>query len=295
MTNTDRLWIVQKIEAEIARLGEQFASQHPELGRLDISLVGALGTGLYSGPKPKRLSHNPGCPFESVIEADLRLILPEDRHPHDEAVVAAINDVFKPEFSPVLAITYHWSRTDIPTSRFYRYDALGDDLGFEWELAVSQQPYVDIAPYWKSLFSDEEMNWQRGVRAAMYQLPIDLHEEYVPVKNLQNREARWRLVAAQALLENTAPQRPEFPRISPLGAPVGPLVRKWLAGESGYRTMERPSFELPEALRERTRRVAGLDADLLSTPPTQPAWVTFADQWQQGLKKRRPSLEVSPA
>lgn len=268
------------------------------LGKHELFLNGALKTGLYTGPKSKKLSLNQNCPYDYVIEADLRLVLPEDKDPHDPRVLSYISEVFEPQSPPVITHTYHWNRTDIPTSRFYNYQCIDANLGFEWELAVCRQPYVDIALFWQDLFSPEEIEWQKGLRATVYRLPNSLDEEYTSFKNKQNTEARWRLVALKSL-EDLAHRGKliddlSLPKTIPIGEPVITMVQKWLAGETGYRTMERPLEFLTPRIKEELRKYfPDINVQSLGSPPPEPFWVTYASDIQQSLKARKTGNNTS--
>ncbi len=123
----------------------------------EVHLVGALQTGLYHGPKRRELSLNPDCPFSEVVEVDLRVVLPETRHPHDDAIVDTIIGVFRPVTSPFRRVARHWDRTDVPTVHLYKYSPLFEQVGLEVELSINRKPYVEIALFWHQLFSVDEI------------------------------------------------------------------------------------------------------------------------------------------
>jgi|GEM_PF-5459357 len=110
----------------------------------DLYLVGSLGTGSYDDPKRSVFSVNADCPFPEVIEADLRLVLSES-HPHDDSIIQKIGQALGAE-NPRKKTTVHWDRTDIPMSVFFWYDEISEDLGFEWEFCINQQPYSMAVP-----------------------------------------------------------------------------------------------------------------------------------------------------
>lgn len=284
--------IDELVDTQIAQLNDKFQKTTIDFGDYELFITGALKTGLYTGPKPSCLSHNPNCPYENVIEADLRLVLDEAIDPHDHQIVDLISSVFEPEFPPVITQTYHWDRTDIPTSRFYKYQPIEKKLGFEWELAVCRKPYVDVALFWKDLFTPDEIEWHRNLRSLIYNLPIELHESYVPFKNLQNTEARWRLVAGYALSYLSKMGAMDINCVSPTNDPPQPpvdfLMHKWLEGASGYRTMERPESFMPDSIRNLIEKVyPNIDLQKLIIPPDEPSWVSTAAHIQTQLKDSR--------
>jgi hypothetical protein len=275
------------IQSRVVELDERLKSATGILGSCELHLIGALKTGLFFGPKRKQLSFNPDCPFPAVIEADLKLILPADLNPHDDQIIEAVAAAFQPDFTPRRRQFYHWDRTDISTTHFYRYDPLETGMGLEWELALNRKPYVEISLFWDKLFTPAEINWQRAMRQNVAELDVTV-EDYMAFKNRQNTEARWRLVAGYALgkLGQTMNDLPSIFTHQLPENPVARLVEKWLAGESGYRTMERPTDLGPESVIEKLREGLSVPVfDKLVEPPPVPDWVCRAADIQSQLKR----------
>ena len=276
------------VDERISEIREGIGELESHIGPASVHLAGALTTGLYIGPKPKRLSLNFECPFDRVVEADIRIILLEDKSPHDRSVISAISSVIQPDFEPKKGRFPDWHRI-IPVTLFYKYDKFSIRDGLEWEFSLNQKPYVDVAIYWQKLFSQEEVAHQREIRKALYSLtPISYDDEYTPAKRIQTFEARWRLVAnyamAQLQITGRAPNNLLLPLRGVPEEPVLTLTQKWLAGESGYRTMERPEVVVPDVLKQRLQETLGKrKLNHLLIPPPQPEWVQVADAMQKDL------------
>ena len=233
----------------------------------EVFLVGSLETGLYSGPKPKALSANPNCPYPYVHEIDIR-ILPVNVGLSSRELDQWLYSL-DPSFEVKKTHTVHWDKTEVPMIAAYSYF---EDSGqaYEVEICINERPYVDIAPYWKVLFNESEIENQRAVRRNLHS-SIMSFAEYQEFKKLQTFEARWRLVASLAAT-TVNPGDASFPVNKMPGDPVDSLVTKWLQGQTGYRTLDR----LP----------------CNRNPLIEPAWVEIAEQIQIAIQRNliRPHL-----
>lgn len=255
---------------------------------------GSIETGLYYGPKPKSHSISPDCPFEKVVEADLRIVLSKT-HPHNTNTLELIREVTGgSKFNSILH--RHWNRLDFPISRSYWYEPLNKNIGFEWELTVIGEPYEDIAPYWERLFSSTEIKWQRRLRQLVTDAGIE-HELYRSIKKSQTFEARWRLVASYALFKLQTNQLADSSIKIPIkGSPSKPidfLCEKWLDGASGYRTMERPDVFISQQVKELLKQnYSTKEVENILEIPKSPNWVYFANQVQHYCKMKLPLNEM---
>ena len=261
----------------------------------EIYLIGSLQTGLYYGPKSSSFSSSPNCPYAKVVEADIRLVIPENIHPHDETLLTKMADICGAE-STVKRHTVHWDRTDVEGSSLYWYDALESDTAFEWEFCINRRPYVEIAPYWEQLFTPDEVEWQRNLRQLVTTIELP-SEIYTPFKWKQTTEARWRLVASHALTQIDRTEKSGISDGIPVKSvplpPVDRLVTLWLEGASGYRTMERPENFIPDEVltRLKTKYDDAIIAPFLS-PPAEPEWVSKATRIQNQLKNPAQNLII---
>lgn len=279
-----------------------------------VLLIGSMGTGHFTGPKPREHSLNPKCPFDAVVEGDLRIILPEYVDPHDPEAIDLVKDCLS-EFGVLQKIeTAQITRWDVEMHQtyFYQYDELSPDgsVGYEWEVCLNNEPYFEIADTWQDVFTPDEIEQQVVIRELLRHLEVPLSTEFNPTKKLHCSECRWRIVASYALdrLANEAglvlpqdildslPYKGEAPRS------VGWLVDMWLQGESGYSSVDRPTLTVVPACRNRIEEIAdqsqAQDPELseylmtLVEPTQGPRWVRMANRIQKILKdKREQSLD----
>lgn len=233
----------------------------------EVFLVGSLETGLYTGPKPKTFSANPNCPYPYVNEIDIRILpinMDLSSHEFDRWLYC-----LDPSIEIRRTQTVHWDKTEVPMIAAYSYF---EDSGqaFEVEICINERPYVDIAPYWKALFNESEIENQRAVRRNLQSSTISF-AEYQDFKKLQTFEARWRLVASLAA-STLNPGETSFPVKKMPGDPVDSLVAKWLQGQRGHRTLDRLASNRNSII--------------------EPAWVETAEQIQIAIQRNliRPHL-----
>lgn len=271
----------QRADAMIAHLRKGIEAK---TGRsIPVILVGALRTGLFSGTKEKRYSHNQACAYDHVLEIDLRII--DQTPPHDPEWIDTVSSLFRPS-DVVRKHSMHWDRRGLQQTTMYRYEDASDlvdgtgsaDIGVEYELCLNQTPYVEISPYWKQLFSQEELVEQRQRRNQLrsFGASLDIYHQF---KRAQILEAQWRLLAA-IHLEVAGEDATDHPRFSELGQPVAGLVERWATSAHGDPPLARPS-----SANSWTNFAASIPL-----PPARadaPMWVVFAEQYQQQASSAR--------
>ena len=190
-----QLEIPNLIKEEINYAKKILSSSLQEAGfkQYEIVETGSLICGHYNGPKPKHYSLNDKCPFESVIECDLRVILPNSVDVLSRSFKNAIEDttLIKPEFTVQKELQRFGAL--IPMMMGYYYTPITEDLGLEFEICFNQSPYFEIANVWNKVFSSEEIEHQRLVRQLAANLNLDYKTDFYEIKSIQASECRYRL------------------------------------------------------------------------------------------------------
>ena len=153
---------------------------------------------------------------------------------------------------------------------------------------MAKKARCDRTLFWTSLFNTNEITWQKNIRELAVKAGID-HALYRTLKQAQTFEARWRLVASYSLhhLEerNIINSHYSLPVKGKAQAPVDHLVEKWIHGESGYRTMERPNEYIGEELHNFFNKHYSQKTlvDFFNIP-SAPEWVKYAERIQSQFK-----------
>ena len=307
-------WAIQKAIDRVEELKVLIQEKATERGLdyaddIKVLLIGSMETGHFTGPKPKEHSLNPNCPYDAVVEGDLRVIVPEHVDPHDQEAIDLVTDCLT-EFGTLQKVeTAKISRwdTDMHQTYFYQYDDISGDasVGYEWEVCLNNEPYYEIADAWLEVFSKEEVEQQVVIRELLRHLEVPLSTEFNPTKKIHCSECRWRIVASYALGQLTEEMGLVLPdsitkKLPFTGEPpksIAWLVDMWLQGESGYSSVDRPTLTVVPAARTRIEEIADsvaqYDPELSSylyglLEPTQgPRWVRMANKIQRILKDRR--------
>jgi hypothetical protein len=186
------------VREEISFAKKKLSASMEEAGFNNFSLLetGSLVCGHYNGPKPKHYSLNDNCPFQSVIECDLRVVLPYNVDILSKTFRASMEDFtgIRPEFTVQKEITRFGST--IPMMMGYFYKPITEDLGLEFEVCFNKSPYFEIAEAWHKVFSPEEIEHQRLVRASAARINLDYKTEFFEIKAIQAAECRYRICAA---------------------------------------------------------------------------------------------------
>lgn len=276
-------FIYAKVNQRIIELKSKLKGFNPFV--TDVLLAGSLRTGLYSGPKKAQVSGNYACPYPYVIEADLRIVFKEKTNILDANFIDRLKNIIHPDFQDVGEI-YHWHRK-VPVVNFYSYDHISSDLGFEWEIALQQEPYLDLSEIWRQSLSDDEFVWHKNLRAALSKSDIS-HDELYDLKDRQRQEARWRYISNHAINQLIQDEHLNFSAPLPFtGSPKGPaieLIEYWKQGKKGMRCLDRPiDFITPEVRDSLKRCIPDDDYLLLENVPPNLKWVNLAQQIQNSL------------
>lgn len=250
-------------------------------------LGGSVACGNFWGPKEALQSSNPDKPtrFRHVVECDGRFLLPEGLHPHDPKVIAFFEQILNgrargPE------ICRRWNREE-PVTRIYTYAPLGGELGLEFEISLVRNTFLEVAQYWKSVFSPEEIETQRVIRACIGDWGLG-KDTMRSEKNVQCLEARWRVVAGYALNELLICNKIDFGEDHKWiesdirrrfgGEPpiaLKPIIEQWLLGHEKF---DVEGLFRPKSLPCENAK-AYLDVfwpELLDKKVSPPLWVTAA-------------------
>jgi len=157
---------------------------------------GSLDTGLFFNAKPSLYSSIPGSlKREYFFELDFRIILPHDTNPLSEKVNDSVAHVTGARLFRRGNIT-RWGER-VQQASFLRQANWDDRLAIELDISVNAEPYFEISPWWRVVYSDEEISEQRRMRGELIKALVP-RERYETLKTLQARELRWRLCMALA-------------------------------------------------------------------------------------------------
>jgi hypothetical protein len=252
---------------------------------ISVHLIGALRTGLYHGPKERAYSLNIQCPvmFSLLNEIDIRIILHEDQHPHDDEIIQVVESITGTRLTRKCFVT-RWHRR-VPIAFLYSYEDLGNGLGMEWEVCINKSPYLETSLFWEDIFTHEEIAYQREIRKLLRSTSSNTPSDFTLLKEMQAAEARWRIVASFAMAQWLKLQGTESTYTSPPlnGLPphiAAPLVGMWLLGQTGISPPDQPSLDLQKRLEEVT--LSKLNSYEF---PKKPLWVTQAEEIQYLITK----------
>lgn len=279
--NYSEKWVIEQANLRKG-IWENLLSKY--FDNFNLEIIGSLRTGLYHGPKIRFHSLNSECPsiYRNIIEVDLRLILDNKLHPHDNNIISVVKEITGLSFTKRTYVK-RWHR-NIPITFLYKYDKLYGGLALEWELCINQKPYLETSLFWKSVFTKEEIKFQRQIRELARKYGCDYATEFTPLKEAQAAEARWRIVASYALSEWMASQ--SFKVESALSTPplsgniptiVEPLTKMWLLGQTGISPPDRPD---PKVAYSFFAKIC--ESNSLIIPP-EPNWVVTASEIQKQI------------
>lgn len=284
------------------------------IAKPEFILSGSLASGHFSTPKPRTSSYSPEVPaeFSTIVEVDTYLTLDPHEDPCDPLVIAKIERATGGKFSESTEVTF-WG-APMRVSFFYAYEGVGDTgVGLEWELCVTNKPFLEITDYWAIAFTPEETSWQKQIREHLKKIGADYKDEIVPIKALQCDECRWRVVGLHAhgeFLKSQSAQidtqcgpsnataqisvdaghtpPPEFQQLTEVPAAIREAVDQWLAGEADIRYLTREANPLATLSDERLMQIKET-APEISTIPPPPAWVVALAEFQEKIKKEKQS------
>ena len=298
-------WAKDKVQEQIAAWTQALE----EAGLTDFRIVanGSIACGHFSGAKPQTHSLNPKIPdhIDEVIEGDLRLILSNDQNPHDPRILEMVERITGSEIDQDPDASEggakeisRWGHT-IPIAYFYKYEDLGGGVAWEWELCINKEPYVEIASYWGDAFTPEEVNWQTELRDTLRAAGVDYRQDFLPMKNLQTSECRWRMIAAYALahfLEHGEGSMADMYRSYQIDLPeafkqephemLKPMIHAFLAGDTdSFTSLMRPESQVSRGVDANLEKIG--EEELAQNMPIAPEWVRFAESLQHHVADKR--------
>jgi hypothetical protein len=249
----------------------------------DMMLSGSLVCGHYDGPKPVSHSLNGFCPseFQKVIEADLRIVVPEYIQVLDPFNVRFFEQVSgaDPHFTQLKENFVRFNQ-QINMLVMYDYTALGDGVGFEYEICVNNQPYYEISSVWHDVFSPDEIEFQKELRKIGRDvLEVDYDTEFQVLKKFQTRECRFRICAnlwLQRAFGDAVLAIEDFIPIDATTVPqfVHDLSEEWSTRFSGDGFAHSITL-VPDGVRAKMED-RGLGV-VLKNAPSRPAWIEIAE------------------
>lgn len=244
----------------------------------DIVLSGSLVCGHYDKPKPRDHSLNPSCPinFSEVIEADVRIIMPE------------CVDILNPRITKELVLSANGKDTftgriqrfnqEIDMVRTYDYEHIHNGTGLEFEVCYNRHPYYEISRVWRNVFTPDEIEWQKRVReVARHTLHSDYETDYSELKACQTRECRYRICANYFLQKQKLSTDDFVPIEYCVPEWLKPAVDNWDKRNDLVGT-KRPDRNIPEIIEH-----GMIDSGLLSLtePPVEPDWLKLANSMKR--------------
>ena len=185
--------MVEKINSRIKELDRDL--RLVGFADFEIMLNGAMACGHYFAPKASSHSLNPECPYDKVIECDLRVVFPEQVNLLDPT------NIQKFRLISGSLHNYHFDGKimrfgeEIGMVRCYDYFKLTDEVGLEFEICFNNRPYYEIAKVWKEVFTPEEVDFQRQVRQIARDFLQVEYPEFTELKSMQTKECRFRILA----------------------------------------------------------------------------------------------------
>lgn len=271
------------------------SSELPGLALSQWQLGGSLATGTFLCPKPRKFSHNERKippQFDWIVEADVRLLLPECLHPHDDTLLGFLSELLRAQgISNKLTIP-RWD-VSVPTIGIYTYLPYGERIGIELEVSLYERaPYFEIASVWRDLFTDDEILWQTFIREYFRGLPNG-EELLTEEKDRQVREARWRFISLLALgrvMEEKKQVQAGIRELIlkmealPLPGSISQLVERWIGGDTASVSgLQRPDWKTPSiSIDHHTAEMWDL--------PEEPSWIRIARSTQMSRVSARDRL-----
>ena len=276
---------------------------------IELQIGGSLASGLFKGPKPRQHSSNKRCPegFDRIVECDGRILLKSvpngvSLSPHDPRVVRDFSEILRAQNSLPPERANRWGR-DTEVSRIYTYRDLGKGTGLEFEMCIVPSYFVELATYWRFVFTEEEREQQSFFRAALRGLGAE-KKDVTSEKEPETVECRWRVISAYALTKlfssgqldifnevlksdgvrqirselSSGPFSRKPPQL------LEPLVGDWIQGKSDKPGLFRPDPEQKSPAPVVREMVGGLWPETI-TPVREPAFVRFAEIVHDALKK----------
>lgn len=248
-----------------------------------IELDGSLASGLCGGAISPRYSYAQDLPSDCGLlqEIDLNLILPADKNPHDRELASRISDTLGFRCGQFVEHQYWGRRT--PVAALFKEESLGEGVCRQWQLNIVNQPFLTLAPYFRTVFSPDEADWMKFVREYCRDALQVSSEEYFELKGLQCLECRWRVVASYALSREDpsadVPVKGTAPEL------IQPIIDAWRGGRYGGEGLDRPAVTLPATV----IRAIRLSRPALLTAPHPPAWAEKASkiQWERFALNRK--------
>lgn len=280
LNNLPPLPIVQEIHDKINQIESGLIGSG--FYQFRIMLAGSLVCGHYTKPKPASHSLNPNCPYDEVIECDMRIILPKEVNIMTGKNIDAFEEIVgaKRDFTKAKYIQRFGD--EIPMVVLYDYKEITKGLGLEFEICVNSEPYFEIATVWGEVFTDQEVKRQTEIReVARSVLKLDYHEEFQVLKQVQTAECRYRVCANNWLSSN-------YPEIAcdkrfdykPLSVRINEHFRSKI--KNWIEDYQRPySIPYDSKLIDKFATV-GMEGLLLGQPEV-PKWLQFVERIKRTL------------
>ncbi|MBX7145507.1 MAG: hypothetical protein K1X79_13740 [Oligoflexia bacterium] len=298
-------WVRDLRDLRIAKWTEELAKAG--LKGVEILPRGAVNNGHYAGPKPRDTSWSDTIPsgYNSFVEIDLRVVLPEGQDPRDPRTIAILKSVMGTVGELDWSGENEWGLT-LPNSYLYRFEPLvpAQGIGLEWEVGVYAQPVCPIDQYWEQVFGPEEIAWQRAVRQQLLAEHVGYKDEVWRVKDDQCRVGVARLVGALAMhqlatslgedgqtllaifgadIERIVSARTPNPKVTQ------PYVDQWLAGT--YKGT--PFHDIRRDWSSVVQRALFKGGDEIKHPPIPSRFVQVMGRLQLALRQGEESVDFN--